>query len=30
VAEMDTILVGNNGNPEFTNLPRKFNITITA
>jgi ferredoxin-nitrite reductase len=30
VAELDTILVGNNGNPEFTNLPRKFNITITA
>jgi ferredoxin-nitrite reductase len=30
VAELDTILVGKNGNPEFTNLPRKFNITITA
>jgi sulfite reductase beta subunit-like hemoprotein len=27
VAELDSILVGTNGNPEFTNLPRKFNIT---
>ena len=30
VAELDTILVGKNGNPEFTTLPPKFNITITA
>ncbi len=30
VAELDSILVGKNGNPEFTNLPRKFNITITS
>jgi len=30
VAELDGILVGENGNPEFTNLPRKFNITITS
>jgi ferredoxin-nitrite reductase len=30
LAELDAILVGKNGNPEFTNLPRKFNITITA
>jgi ferredoxin-nitrite reductase len=30
VAELDAILVGENGNPEFTNLPRKFNITITS
>jgi ferredoxin-nitrite reductase len=30
VAELDGILVGQNGNPEFTNLPRKFNITITS
>ncbi len=30
VAELDSILVGNSGNPEFTNLPRKFNVTITS
>ena len=30
VHELDGILVGSNGNPEFTNLPRKFNITITG
>jgi ferredoxin-nitrite reductase len=30
VAELDSILVGKNGNPEFTNLPRKCNITITS
>ena len=30
VAELDSILVGKNGNHEFTNLPRKFNITITS
>ncbi len=30
VAELDTILVGENGNPEFSNLPRKFNVTVTG
>ncbi len=30
VQELDDILVGREGNPEFTNLPRKMNITITA
>jgi len=30
VAELDRILVGEDGNPEFTNLPRKFNITVTG
>ncbi len=30
VHELDRIIVGNNGNPEFTNLPRKFNITVTG
>jgi ferredoxin-nitrite reductase len=30
VAELDALLVGLNGNAEFTNLPRKFNITITG
>ncbi len=28
--EVDRMLVGDDGNPEFTNLPRKFNITITG
>jgi ferredoxin-nitrite reductase len=28
--ELDRTLVGTDGNPEFTNLPRKFNITITG
>src|ERR1700674_4602471 len=28
--ELDRIIVGKNGNPEFVNLPRKFNITITG
>jgi ferredoxin-nitrite reductase len=28
--ELDHLLVGHKGNPEFTNLPRKFNITITG
>ncbi|HMK23914.1 MAG TPA: hypothetical protein VK466_16390, partial [Terriglobales bacterium] len=28
--ELDRLLVGRDGNPEFTNLPRKFNITITG
>ncbi|HYL82804.1 MAG TPA: ferredoxin--nitrite reductase [Candidatus Angelobacter sp.] len=30
VQDLDRILVGDKGNPEFTNLPRKFNITITG
>ncbi|HEV2195595.1 MAG TPA: hypothetical protein VGR55_08435 [Candidatus Acidoferrum sp.] len=30
VQDLDRILVGENGNPEFTNLPRKFNITVTG
>jgi ferredoxin-nitrite reductase len=30
VFELDRMLVGSNGNPEFTNLPRKFNVTITG
>jgi len=30
VQELDRIIVGNRGNPEFTNLPRKFNITVTG
>ncbi len=30
VQELDGILVGSYGNPEFTNLPRKMNITITG
>ena len=30
VRELDRIFVGDEGNPEFTNLPRKFNITVTA
>lgn len=30
VHELDRIFVGNDGNPEFTNLPRKFNITVTG
>jgi len=29
-SELDSILVGADGNPEFTNLPRKFNVTITG
>jgi ferredoxin-nitrite reductase len=28
--ELDRIIVGQTGNPEFVNLPRKFNITITG
>ena len=28
--ELDRMLVGAEGNPEFTNLPRKFNITISG
>ena len=30
VSELDQIIVGVDGNPEFTNLPRKFNVTITG
>lgn len=30
VFALDQMIVGLDGNPEFTNLPRKFNITITA
>jgi len=30
VQDLDRILVGAHGNPEFTNLPRKFNITVTG
>jgi len=30
VQDLDRIIVGNKGNPEFTNLPRKFNITVTG
>lgn len=30
VFELDRIIVGENGNPEFANLPRKFNVTVTG
>src|SRR5436305_1429996 len=30
VFELDRIIVGTNGNPEFVNLPRKFNVVITG
>jgi ferredoxin-nitrite reductase len=30
VLELDRRMVGADGNPEFTNLPRKFNITVTG
>ena len=30
VFELNHIIVGANGNPEFANLPRKFNVTITG
>ena len=30
VEELDRLFVGRDGNPEFTNLPRKFNITVTG
>jgi ferredoxin-nitrite reductase len=30
VQELDRLFVGSKGNPEFTNLPRKFNITVTG
>jgi ferredoxin-nitrite reductase len=30
VQELDRTIVGSKGNPEFTNLPRKFNISVTG
>jgi ferredoxin-nitrite reductase len=30
VFELDRLLVGRDGNPEFANLPRKLNVTITG
>ena len=30
VQDLDRIIVGESGNPEFTNLPRKFNITVSG
>jgi len=30
VQDLDRIIVGLRGNPEFTNLPRKFNIAVTG
>jgi ferredoxin-nitrite reductase len=30
VGQLDHILVGSQGNPEFTNLPRKLNVTVTG
>lgn len=30
VRELDRIMVGSDGNPEFTNLPRKLNIAVTG
>ena len=30
VREIDARIVGRSGNPEFVNLPRKFNITVTG
>jgi ferredoxin-nitrite reductase len=30
VCELDRLIVGADGNPDFTNLPRKLNITITG
>src|SRR6266481_1254540 len=30
VRELDHIIVGSQGNPEFTNLPRKLNVTVTG
>jgi ferredoxin-nitrite reductase len=30
VREIDARIVGRSGNPEFANLPRKFNITVTG
>ncbi len=28
--ELDRLIVGRNGNPEFVNLPRKFNVVVTG
>jgi len=28
--ELDRLIVGKNGNPEFVNLPRKFNMVVTG
>jgi len=30
VFELERLIVGPSGNPEFTNLPRKFNVTVTG
>jgi ferredoxin-nitrite reductase len=30
VEDLDRIIVGSKGNPEFTNLPRKLNVTVTG
>jgi ferredoxin-nitrite reductase len=30
VLDLDRIIVGENGNPEYANLPRKFNVTVTG
>jgi ferredoxin-nitrite reductase len=30
VFELDRLIVGSDGNPEFSNLPRKLNVTITG
>jgi ferredoxin-nitrite reductase len=30
LAELDRMIVGSNGNPDFTNLPRKFNVVVTG
>ena len=30
VMELDRVIVGEEGNPEFTNLPRKMNVTVTG
>ncbi len=30
VQELDRLFVGSEGNPQFTNLPRKLNITVTG
>ena len=30
IAELDNMLVGRDGNPEFTDLPRKFNASVTG
>ena len=30
IQELDRLIVGKHGNPEFTNLPRKFNIVVTG